>query len=411
VAEPADRVPVIELPPRIESTEFRERQERARRQAEARGLAGLLVWSRGAGSQDRFADVYYLAGFYPQYSFIPDEPGRWRARGHAALVLPVDRPSTLIVDVPAFRDDLAVADEVVVSSDVVAAAAVALVATIPNGKIGILGCEPLSWRWYAGLVEAVGERFVDADDLGPELHLRKSPAELALIRAAGALGGRSVDALMEAAVPGATEAEVAAAGIALMTAGGGMLYGLGISCGPYAHTYGQTLPAPYDPRYRLQPGDMARVDMYGSIDGYLFDFGRSRVVAADPTADQQALLDAARESVRAGIEEIRPGQTLGRVAERCDEVFRESDYSRRGLGLPPASPLWGHSLGLAFEPPWIVPASEVVIQPGMYLAVEQRVALPGVGGATYEDNVLVTEDGYEVVTTARLGYGGDAHTS
>jgi Xaa-Pro aminopeptidase len=396
------------LPPRIERSEFRERQERARHLGTERGLQGLLVWSRGGGSQDRFADVYYLAGYYPQYASIPDEPQRWRARAHAALVLPVDRPATLIVDVPALRDDVAVADEVVTTNDVVAAAADALRSTIPRGRIGILGCEPLSWRWHRELIATVGDRFVDADDLGPELHLRKSPAEIALIKAAGALGARTVDALMEAAVVGATESEVAAAGISVMTAGGGMLYGLGISCGPYAHMYGQTLPAPYDPRYWLQPGDMARVDIYGSIDGYLFDFGRTRVVDSAPNPDQQALIDATRDSVLAGIEMIRPGETLGAVARRCEEVLSESDYRRGGLGLPPASPLWGHSLGLAFEPPWIVPSSEVVIEPRMYLAVEQRVALPGVGGATYEDNVLVTAAGYEIVTPARRGYGADA---
>ena len=41
----------------IEATEYRERQDRARRAAEERGLSALVVFSRGGGSHDRIADV------------------------------------------------------------------------------------------------------------------------------------------------------------------------------------------------------------------------------------------------------------------------------------------------------------------------------------------------------------------
>jgi Xaa-Pro aminopeptidase len=40
----------------------------------------------------------------------------------------------------------------------------------------------------------------------------------------------------------------------------------------------------------------------------------------------------------------------------------------------------------------------------MCLAVEKRVAVPGVGGATYEDDVLVTRDGCAILTPARAEY-------
>ena len=50
---------------------------------------------------------------------------------------------------------------------------------------------------------------------------------------------------------------------------------------------------------------------------------------------------------------------------------------------------WGHGLGLAFEPPWIVPTPDVVVEEGMCFAVERRIeapnAAPGLGGAQYEE--------------------------
>jgi Xaa-Pro aminopeptidase len=367
----------------------------------------MLVWSRGATTQDQYADVYYLSNFYSHYPAVPDADGRWRAKGYAGLVVPIDGPVTLLTDLASFRDDLTYVDRVITDQDVVGAAIRALRedVALEGGPIGVLGSAALSWRWYLALVDAMGDRFVGADDLGPELRLIKSPAEQVLLRAAGQVGVLGVEAVMEAAVPGATEAEVAAAGFAAVLAAGGMVYGISLSTGPYAHFYSQSQPAPFDSRYELRKGDMARVDFYGSVDGYLFDFGRARVVGRTPDEIEQQLLDVTRDSVRAGIAAVRPGATLGDVARAADDAFVGSEFVRSGKGLAPEFASWGHSLGLNWEAPYIDAESNVVIEPGMCLAVEKRVAVPGVGGATYEDNLLVTADGCEILTPARAEYG------
>jgi hypothetical protein len=67
---------------RIERTEYEARQAAARKLAQERGFSALVAWSRGGSTQDHYADVYYLTGFYTHQPFIPDEPGRWRARPH-----------------------------------------------------------------------------------------------------------------------------------------------------------------------------------------------------------------------------------------------------------------------------------------------------------------------------------------
>ncbi len=288
------------LPPRITPDEFRDRQRRARELAAQRGLAGILVWSRGGHTTDRFYDVQWLAGYTSQFPFIPDGPG-WSARSHAALILPVDGPTVLVADMPAFRDDLAVADRIEQADDVSAATAAVLAGAIPAGTIGVLGADTLAYPWHAAIERATGSgRLERHDDLGWRLRLVKSPAEQELLRAASAIGSRAVTAVMEACAPGATEAEAAAAGIAIVVAAGAMLHGISISSGPYAHHYAQSQPAPYDARRDLQAGDLARVDLYGSVDGYLFDFGRSRVVGRAPDDGQAALLEAVRETTLAG---------------------------------------------------------------------------------------------------------------
>src|SRR5919112_3963180 len=391
----------------IERTEYFARQAAARELAQERGFSALVAWSRGGSTQDHYADVYYLTGFYTHQPFIPDEPGHWRAHGHTALVLPVDEPTTLLMDMTELQDPKPAADCVRYTEDLVEALATTVAEEVPSGTdVALLGGEALAWRWGRELAARLPEhRFVEADALAAELRLIKSAAELDLLRVAGEVGTGAVTAAMEASVPGATEAEVAAAAISEIVRAGGALYGLGLSSGPWAHTFSPSTPAAYS-RRRLKAGDMIRLDLYGSLEGYLFDFGRSRVVGRPPTQEQQEILDAVRDSVRAGTDLLRPGETLGAVARRCEEVLGASSYARRH-GPPRAmmGGTWGHSLGLDWGAPWIEASSSTVIRSGMCFAIERRIEAPGIGGANYENDVIVTDDSLEIVTPAPDRYG------
>jgi Xaa-Pro dipeptidase len=391
----------------IEHTEYEARQAAARKLAQERGFSAIVAWSRGGSTQDHYADVYYLAGFYTHQPFIPDEPGRWRAHGHTALVLPVDGPGTLLVDMTEVQDPKPAADCVRVTADLVESLATTVMDTVPPGTdVALLGGEALVWRWGRELKTRLPEhRLLETEDLAAEIRLIKSGRELDLLRTAGEIGARAVDAAMEAAILGVSEADVAAAAISEIVRAGGALYGLGLSSGPWAHTFSPSTPAPYSLR-RLEAGDMIRLDLYGSFDGYLFDFGRSRVVGRSPTQEQQEILDAVRDSVQAGTGLLRPGETLGAVARRCEEVLGASAYARHhGLPREMMGGTWGHSLGLDWGAPWIESASSTVIQPGMCFAIERRIEAPGIGGANYENDVIVTDDGPEIVTPAPNCYG------
>jgi Xaa-Pro aminopeptidase len=306
---------------------------------------------------------------------------------------------------PAFREDLATADRVEHADDVVAATADLLADAVPQGRIGLLGADTLAFGWHAAIQAAVGGRLEPHDDLGWRLRLVKSPAEQDLLRAASEIGSVAVEAVMTSCVAGATEAEAAAAGIAIVVAAGAALHGISISSGPDAHHYAQSQPAPYDARRTLVAGDMARVDLYGSVDGYLFDFGRSRVVSRAPDADQRALLDAVRETTLAGLGAVRAGATVGDIGRACDAHWAGTELVRRGLATPTGFAAWGHSTSLCWEEPWITAASEVVLEPGMCLCVEKRQPVPGLGGANFEETVLVTADGCELLTTAPRSFG------
>jgi Xaa-Pro dipeptidase len=66
--------------------------------------------------------------------------------------------------------------------------------------------------------------------------------------------------------------------------------------------------------------------------------------------------------------------------------------------MEPAIRFLGHGLGLSLhEEPFIAAHSDTVLEPGMVFAVEP-IFVDGREGYHLEDNLLVTEDGYENLT-------------
>jgi Xaa-Pro aminopeptidase len=403
----------------VEPAEYRERQVRAREAAAERGLAAFVAFSRGGGAHDRVADVLWLTGLATSQGFVPDLAGHWRAAGHVAVVVPVDGPVTAVVE----SDELipfAVADEVVVADDLIGAAAAALAEELPRRgprRVGVVGADAMPFPWWTALDELVrAERehvvLEAADDLGMLLRRTKSPAEQCLLRSSGRLGSQAMAAALDAAQPGAREADVAAAFMQHVVREGGAVYDVVLSSGPTAGTLaphgGMAGPAGWTKR-TLAAGDLLRVDAYGSVGGYLFDFARSVVVGDAATEEQVELISAMRTSVLAGIERLRPGTKLADIARTCDEALAETAHARRH-GVPEhlMGGFWGHGLGLSFEPPWIGPDSAEVVEPGWCLAVERRAAVPGLGGAQYEDNVLIGLDGAQLLTIVERAPGTSA---
>lgn len=398
-----------EAQPVIAAAEYRARQDRARRAAADRGLHALVALSRAGGTHDRAGNCLWLAGLTTLQPFVPDLTGHWRGAGHVAVVLAVDGPTIAVVDSEVLQNE-PLADTLVVSEDVIAATADALPVPAQSGRlrVGMLDADVLPARWWAALEERLASRATTRAHLEPveelafQLRRVKSPAEQELLRAAGRLGSAAMNAALETAQPGATEAEVAAALIERVVSDAGAVYAVVISSGAWSGTLapsgGAAGLAGWTTR-SLARGDLLRLDAYGSTAGYFFDFARSIVVGGGASVEQTELIEAMRDSVAAGISALRPGARISEVAQACEDVLDRSAHSRRhGTPRHLMGGFWGHGLGLGFEPPWIGGASDENVEEGWCLAVERRAAVPGVGGAQYEDDVIVTRGGAELLT-------------
>jgi Xaa-Pro dipeptidase len=388
--------------------EYRERQRRFASALGPAGLDGALVVSRGGGTFDRFGDVRYLTGHYQPYVYLPENPPRWSGRSHTVFVITAEGLTVLCVSVPGeFGHDPLGVDDVRAGPDfmqVVIDAANDL--GLDRGAVGLVGLDVLPgnlWdRLRAGLPDV---RFASADEALGVLRRTKSPAEQELIRAAASVGRAGVTAFLDTLAPGVSEAEAVAAAVAKVAGGGGGVYLVAASSGPMSWSY-TTRALPGFSTRSLDEGDLARFDLVCVVEGYLCDFGRT-VVVGEASTEQARALDALHGGLDAAIAAIRPGAAVRDVVAAGDEALRAAgvvlDPDQPGdlhAGYPPH---WGHGLGMGWERPWFIETEELLIEDGMYLAIERALTLEGGGTVAAEQNLLVHHSGIEVLTA---GPGG-----
>jgi ectoine hydrolase len=394
--------------PKIPRSEYEERWRRAQEEARARGLDGLVVFSRAGTVMDSYADAMYLVNHYNGFVLCNDLPRWWVGRTHAGVVLPLDGEPTLVIDVPDWRRDLVATDDVRLFFNVPEGVAQVMRDRGLAGKRVGLVAHSMLLSPYRHLVEAAdGTEFVQADDLIEGLRIVKSPRELDLLRASGEVGSRVLQAIMERALePGVTEADAVAAGVEIAVKETVAVYDAAVASGPNSmgYTHGR-LPS-WTGR-ELESGDFFHIDTYGALDGYLYDFSRTCVVGGSPDDDQREVLEALIDSIEAGIAVTRPGAKARDVYAAVRSVLDERGMTGDGFegdiettpALTSAFPGHGHNFGLFWEPPWLVVDEESEIQAGMCLGIEAMAGRPGVGAAKFEQDVIVTDDGTELLTT------------
>jgi Xaa-Pro aminopeptidase len=389
----------------IAESEYRERAARVAGEATRRGLAATLVWSKGGGTLDRYADVLYLTNHYTQFPHIPDLAPHWAGRAHMACLVTSEGETILFSDISDWRRDIVVADRVVVSLDLPKAIADTLAELgLDRERVGLVAAESLvlgTWRRLRS--QAPGVDWVPADDILERMRSVKSDAEVGIIREAVAVGDRIMAAMLDACEPGNTEADVAAAGYEVAIANGAAMYDLPGASGPNSSSFSHGNMPSWSMR-TLREGDLWHSDMYGAYHGYYYDYTRSTVIGGQPSAEQREVLDGAIGVVEAVLTVLRPGVTADEAFQAGQRYMTESGFDAGTpdevvAGLGQAFPSFGHSLGLAWESPWLVPGNGWKLEKNMYLAIEAAVGLPGVGSAGFEENVLITDDGVEVLSS------------
>jgi Xaa-Pro dipeptidase len=129
--------------------------------------------------------------------------------------------------------------------------------------------------------------------------------------------------------------------------------------------------------------------------GYYTDYVRNFIVGGAPDEEQKQLYAETYNQVYDALEAIEPGATTAEVAEAFPE-YADDDVGTMTLVQ------YGHGVGVGFyEPPVVTRGFSMdypqEIKAGMQLSLETYVEGEE-GGARAEEQVLVTEDGVEIVS-------------
>jgi len=382
--------------------EYEERWSRAQEALRAEKLDMAVIWCRSAGTYDRCADLLYLANYYG------NQPGQGRRgpAGFAALILRPGKSPELFADVHDPRPELVAADRTHACVDTFEAVARVLRACVPS-RVGLVGSDVVPIKYWRVLEAAsTHHEWVTADELIREIRLVKSPRELEAFRVAGTIASEALTAMMHSLLAGSSEAEAASEAARIVFKGGGHVHQLAISHGAHLKHLASD-PLTGFSQQRPAPGDLVRAWVTGPIfQGYWLGPGRTVVSGASPTTPQRTLLEANAAAVRSIIAGIRDGvsvRELVEIGDRCTEEFGGvvSELAKQW-------PLYGHGNGLFFEAPTISTRvgndADFVLRKNMVVSIEVFFSRPGVGQAGFENNVIVTSEGSELLSHAPLLY-------
>jgi methionyl aminopeptidase len=261
----------------------------------------------------------------------------------------------------------------------------------------------------------------DASASPMSVHI-KTPEEIQKMRTAGRLAAEVLDFIEPHVRPGVTTDELDAL------------------CHDYMVNVQNTIPAPLNyapPGYqpfpksictsvnhvvchgvpgakKLKPGDVINIDITVIKDGFHGDTSRMFYVG-EPSIQARRLSEVTYECMWHGIKAVRAGAYLGDIGEAIQTHAQENGFSV-------VREFCGHGIGRKFhEEPQVLhygrAGTGLKLQPGMIFTVEPMINAGKAGirqlgdgwtvvtkdhslSAQWEHTVLVTEQGYDVLTTS-----------
>jgi len=213
------------------------------------------------------------------------------------------------------------------------------------------------------------------------------------MRAAGLLAAQTLDMIVPHVVPGVSTAELDDLVRDFIIAGGGVPATIGYRgythscCISSNHVVCHGIPS----EKTLKDGDIVNIDVTPILNGWHGDSSRMFLVGDVPLKAKR-LVDVTYEALMLGIEQARPGNTMGDVAHA---IQSHAEKHRYGV----VRDFCGHGVGRLFhDAPEVVhagrPGTGPELKPGMFFTIEPMINIG-------RPDVKVLDDGWTAVTRDR----------
>ena len=253
--------------------------------------------------------------------------------------------------------------------------------------------------WLSYFAERAPEvEFLPAAGLIERLRIKKDEGEIATLREAARLSDIAIAASLGACAVGIselaseTEGLVALREAAALRGEESIVDAISLILGgprgamPHEFTTGRLYGS----------GDLMWHCWIVAYQGYWVENVRTGVVGSSDGRHDEAF-EVLLESFLAGQDAARPGAVAGDVFRAVMGVLKSRP--RPGFVITRS----GHGMGLEYhEPPFVEDTDQTVLEPGVVLTVEPGIWIPGVGGLSLSNTLVVREGNPEILMTAPL---------
>ncbi len=234
-------------------------------------------------------------------------------------------------------------------------------------------------------------RFISVDDSFQKMRMQKEVGEISAIRKAVEIAERAFRETIRIIEPGRTEKEIAAALVLNLFRSGSdpeLPFSPIVASGPNSAD-----PHAVPTERIVENGDLIAIDWGAACNHYISDITRT-ISVGSPSAEFEQIARIVNEANSAAREKANEKTLCNEVDAAARAVITAAGYGEYFTHRT------GHGIGMeAHEAPYISADYQHPLEIGNTFTIEPGIYLPGRGGVRIEDNVVITEQGAETLTS------------
>lgn len=249
--------------------------------------------------------------------------------------------------------------------------------------------EYITYKQFTEFYDAIQAEITPVVGLIEQLRIIKTPEEISYLRKACEINDRVFERILKDIKVGISEKELSAlCSYYLRIEGGDSKVSENIFLSGKRSSLISAPPIDNNIEY----GDLILINFGSCYKGYMSDFSRS-VVVGNATQKQKEIYSIVQRAQMAAIETIKAGVLAKEPYYASENIIRDTKY------FPFHYKGMGHGIGLfLFEDPFLGKHSKNILEKNHVLTVEPGLYIPDWGGIRIEDMIVVTEDGYELLS-------------